>query len=603
MVDVDVRPPEEREWAPSAYPDPVAEIARETFRVPSLYPYQRLVVANILDAAVASPLDAASEYPLRETSTLLDGLEIPPRDQTALAPEALRATDRPSPIGDSRSRQLVILPTGAGKSMCFQLPAALLPGLTVVVYPLLSLIADQKRRLDEVGIGSSVLRGGQSTTERREVFEAAAQGSCRIILTNPETLGTEAVIRRLSEIDVSHLVIDEAHCVCEWGETFRPSYLELRRCIDGINPAVVTAFTATASDTILSGIQNHLFAEGCHLIQGNPDRSNIAYHVVPVLSTSHALVSLLQEEADEEAAARERKARPAPHSPPGGVFAASDLCEGIPHLPAWEYGRPVRRPAIVFCRSRTGTELTSALLRRRLGDERVYFYHAGLTKEEKAAREQWFYDSKDGILVATCAYGMGVDKKNIRSVIHLDTPPSVESYLQESGRGGRDGNPADAIMLVPSRSRSRGAPSSDALSGDAGPIGAARHAQVLDYAASDCCRRETLLKLLGWESPEACFGCDVCFGSRQDAPPEQEACAELIRRNRRRFTGDELGRLLRGAYYEADWIPRRNSPLGGWTREDTEEALSALISSGTIRVHRRGPWKGRIDLRIARRVL
>src|SRR6056297_2316584 len=179
--------------------DPVLRTACSEFGVSYLYPYQRFVIANTLEAG----------------------------------PEA--------------RRQIVVLPTGSGKTLCFTLPAVLLPGITIVVYPLLALMDDQLRRIASAGITARILRGGQSAREREEIFSAVESGQVRCLLANPEVLAGESVRERLRTASISHLVVDEAHCVSEWGETFRPAYLSLRETLQILAPAVTTAFTATAS--------------------------------------------------------------------------------------------------------------------------------------------------------------------------------------------------------------------------------------------------------------------------------------------------------------------------------------------------------------------
>jgi ATP-dependent DNA helicase RecQ len=323
--------------------DLLTKAAKEHFGLSYLFPYQRLTITNILEAAAGVGEDR-----------------------------------------ESLGRQIVILPTGAGKSLCFQLPAMLLPGPTLVLYPILSLMADQERRLKERGFSPVMLRGGQSVEEREEIWRRVKSGESPFIIANPEVLLTERTAPRLGELGISHLVIDEAHCVSEWGESFRPSYLRIGEIIEAVRnrqpgedpgrELLVTAFTATASAPVLEKIERHIFGGlGARRIIGNPDRSNIIYA---------ARGSILKD------------------------LAVRDLL------------REYERPAIVFCSSRRRTERMAAFLRDRLSTggppgelcladlprEEVRFYHAGLSREEKTAVENWFFASKRGILTATCAY-------------------------------------------------------------------------------------------------------------------------------------------------------------------------------------------------------
>ncbi|MDR3248024.1 MAG: RecQ family ATP-dependent DNA helicase [Treponema sp.] len=494
---------------PQLSADFLGDTVRELFGLPYLFPYQRLVISNILDAA-GSPQATSQATP-----------EAPDEDRSALG------------------RQIVILPTGAGKSLCFQLPAMLLPGPTLVLYPILSLMADQERRLRERGFDPVLLRGGQNEGERREIWEKLASGKSRFIIANPEVLLSPKVMEKLGGLGISHVVIDEAHCISEWGESFRPSYLRLGEIIDACKSAsrgspLVTAFTATASDPVLSKIQSSVFGErGAHRIIGNPDRSNITYAARGCILRDVAVRDLI---------------------------AGNDL------------------PAIVFCSSRGGTEKLSRYLRNVLGNE-IRFYHAGLSREEKTAVEQWFFSNPRGVLVSTCAYGMGVDKADIRTVIHRDCPPSVEAYLQESGRAGRDGKPSRAFLLwgpADERQLERAQRERDRK----------RIRDLMDYARNTgTCRRETLLTLLDYQGsgdkpPEHC--CDVCDGKALPSLREEESMLWFFRKNKRAYTLEEATALLS----EAERI--------GWTAGEIKLVLNELIKTEKLRVMKGFLWKGRI---------
>jgi len=513
--------------------DPMNSAASRLFGVPYLFPYQRLVVANILEAAEAAGL--ALTWPGGN--------------------EASVPGDSPDKAFSDRGylgRQIVILPTGAGKSLCFQLPAMIIEGITLVIYPILSLMADQKRRLDERGFSPVVLRGGQTKKERDEIWGKLEAGESRFVIANPEVLLTPQVMSRfakgnLRKMKIAHIVIDEAHCVSEWGESFRPAYLEIGNIIKNIGAPLVTAFTATAGTPVLEKINKYIFdvedTHGeAHLVMGNPDRANISYFAKGCVVRDIAVRDFLLRN---------------------------------------------ERPAIVFCSSRRGTERLAAYLRtglREMGADwhgEIRFYHAGLSRDEKDDVEKWFMGSKQAVLCATCAYGMGVDKADIRTVIHRDCAPSVEAYLQESGRAGRDGKQSKAFLLWgPEDTASLRRAKTDADK--------ARLSRLLDYARDATrCRRQALLKMLNYdansESPETQC-CDVCEKQASPDLREETSVLDFFRRNKRCYTINEATRVLAQA---ENFF---------WSEGEAKQVINHLIYSGGLARSKNVFWKGTVSV-------
>ncbi|MDR2941294.1 MAG: RecQ family ATP-dependent DNA helicase [Treponema sp.] len=486
--------------------DPLSEAANRLFGLSYLFPYQRLVITNILEAASAFP--------------------------------DMGFSDR-----ESSGRQIVILPTGAGKSLCFQLPAMLLNGLTLVIYPILSLMADQERRLQERGFSPAIIRGGQSKEEREEIWEKLESGKSKFIIANPEVLLTPQVKSRLEKIKVMHAVIDEAHCVSEWGESFRPSYLEIGAIINSLNPPLVTAFTATASAPVLEKIKKYIFGDSeARQIVGNPDRPNISYSAKGCINRDLAVRDLLLQN---------------------------------------------RRPAIVFCSSRPGTEKLARYLRNSFAEmglswsNEIRFYHAGLSREEKSDVENWFINNTSAVLCATCAYGMGVDKADVRTVIHRDCAPSVEAYLQEAGRAGRDGGQSSAILLWGPEDETFLARAK--TSADRGRVSA------LLYYARDVnhCRRRSLISLLNYDSggevPEK-LCCDVCENKANAILREETAVLKFFQKNKRHYTPEKAAVVL------------AESQSICWQEEEAGAVIDYLIKTGQLKKHKWFPWKNKITV-------
>lgn len=440
--------------------------------------------------------------------------------------------------------QLVTLPTGTGKSLCFQLPALLCTGITIVVYPLLALMNDQIRNLRELGIETVCLRGGQTKDQRNRELRKLDEGA-KIVITNPETLCNEKTYRFFNNRTISLLVCDEAHVISQWGQTFRPSYLRLHTAVLRLKARQVLAFTATADQKTIRDIKRCIFEKHPLIIKGNPDRDNIFYSTY--LCT-------------------DRKA---------GLFQLLNKCQ---------------KPAIVFCRKRLDTSILCYTGRRINNKQEQRYYHAGLSKEEREALETWFLNSNDGILYTTNAYGMGVNKKNIRSVIHYTLPSDALSYLQESGRAGRDGLQSYAYAIVTYNDTLM----PDKSSQSSEPV-------VLDVFRGTGCRRQELLSMLGVQQDE-CSGCDICSNSGRIKQMETydtitRAVLQTVSFNPFRFNSKTLSALLCGITgANAD----RLSPWFGLLRdfdmdltENTVRKLTAdrehpLRPLGSIKVPKRG---------------
>jgi len=530
--------------------DPVSRAAREHFGIPYLFPYQRLVISNVLESA--GYFDHTPEQP-----------EQPEQDDQ----DEQEFTDGPL------RQQLVVLPTGAGKSLCFMLPGVLLADITLLIFPLLSLMADQLRRLDEQGIPAALLSGGLSRQEKEEIWQRAAAGELKFLLSNPETLIQPLSLEHLRALPITHVVLDEAHTIPTWGVQFREALLRVPEIIQACQPKMVSAFTATASEKIEADLQA-LFTHpvpaptdgACgataetsdkykagdelplHVIRANPDRPNISYHVIESLCKMHDLRRLLD--------------------------------------PEYPYALP--RPAIVFCATRKQAQRCAMQLRRALGSGEVFFYHAGLEREEKQRIQKWFFHSNDGILTATNAFGMGVDKADVRSVIHFNVSRSVEAFLQESGRGGRDAKPAYSVVLYDTYDKAAASGSRDR-----------RYGRLLEALGNrNACVRDSLMAAMG--SPGLpCSGCDICLFSRPVEPRGLREILNFFHVYPSRFNCGEAAEILCGAHSISE-LRRGYSHFFGfgsmreWTIDEVKEAVKCLEAAGSLKKPRRGVRRGYI---------
>ena len=365
---------------------------------------------------------------------------------------------------------LAILPTGGGKSLCFQLPALLRPGLTVVISPLIALMRDQVTALQSAGVAAAALTSANTEEETDAAFEALQNGTLKLLYMAPERLGAGGTDRMLAQAGVTLLAVDEAHCVSQWGHDFRPDYLRigaLRRALD----VPLAAFTATADDETRAEIIEKLFGQAePRQFLGGFDRPNI--HL---------------------------------------AFAAKDKPrQQILNFAAARKGQS----GIVYCGTRAKTETLAAALRD--ADHDALAYHAGMDPDQRREVERRFQTDDGLIVVATVAFGMGIDKPDIRWVAHADLPKSIEAYYQEIGRAGRDGAPAETLTLYGTddiRFRrmqiDEGLAPPERRMADHGRLNA-----LLGLAEAQGCRRQDLLAYFG-ETKDPCGTCDLC-----DAPPE-----------------------------------------------------------------------------------
>jgi RecQ family ATP-dependent DNA helicase len=303
---------------------------------------------------------------------------------------------------------LVVMPTGGGKSLCYQLPALAGQGLVVVVSPLIALMADQLRRLQDAGVRAGMLASGMADGHNASVLGEISDGSAQLVLAAPERFASAAFHEALRGREIGLFVVDEAHCVAEWGHDFRPDYLRLHGAIGALGRPPVMAATATATPRVAREIAERLGLRDWLSVRSGFDRPNLAFDVVAV--------------EGKGAMARKRGA--------------------LVHV----LGDASSRPAIVYCGTRRDTESVAELLAG--SGISVVSYHAGMAPGAREESQRAFMEGDAEVVVATNAFGMGVDKADVRTVVHWALPTSLEAYYQEAGRGGRDGRPARAMLLA-----------------------------------------------------------------------------------------------------------------------------------------------------------
>ena len=456
---------------------------------------------------------------------------------------------------------LAIMPTGAGKSVCYQIPALLLPGITLVISPLVSLMADQVTALVQMGVPAVYLNSTLTWRQYQLALERARAGRYRLIYVAPERLENEDFLDFAHRADISLVAVDEAHCISQWGQDFRPSYLNIPAFVNGLKRRPpIGAFTATATPRVRADIRRLLELDAPLETITGFDRKNLFFEVRQPERKEQALLELV-------------KSRPG-------------------------------KAGIVYCATRRAVEETCELLQSR--GVAAARYHAGLDTEERRRNQEDFLYDRAAVMVATNAFGMGIDKSDVRYVIHYNMPKDLESYYQEAGRAGRDGAPASCILLFSRRdvhTQEYLIDNSEARE-ELDPQTAERLRRrelerlriMTGYCVTRRCLRRYILSYFGETAPAECGSCANCLRSHQDIEVGRDVRIILgcIHRTGGHFGAAVIAGTLCGAdtekvrKYHMDREPDYGA-LGRLTQGEVRERMEFLLDEGYLAVST-GPY-------------
>ena len=410
-------------------------------------------------------------------------------------------------VMDNRD-SLVVLPTGGGKSLCFQAPAVCQEGLAIVVSPLISLMKDQVDALRTCGVKAAAINSTLTPAERRDVADQIRRNELKLVYVAPERLLSPRTIEFFQTVPLSFIAIDEAHCISQWGHDFRPEYRGLRTLKQAFRGVGIHAYTATAADGVRRDIVEQLGLVDPHILVGSFDRSNLIYRVKRASQRFEQVCELIERRRGEA--------------------------------------------GIVYCISRREVDKFTADLKAR--GYRAAPYHAGLSDIARHRNQDAFLQERIDVVVATVAFGMGIDKSNVRYVIHAGMPKSLEHYVQESGRAGRDGLEADCLLLYSGRDYQvwRGLIENDDSEGNEGALAALQ--AMAQFCSSIGCRHQALVEHFGQSLGRTnCGACDVCLGELEmvDEPLiVAQKILSCVARLQERFGMDYTAKVLVGSKEE-----------------------------------------------------